>query len=127
MVEIYIINYKPLVERYNYLNKTFKSIKQKVNFIIQNKNEHTQDTIKKRYIPNKQIWLNKFKYLNKKNTPFYNLSKASINLNLNHYKIWMKIYQSNYNYALILEDDVIIEPNFLKKIKECILKLNRLD
>jgi len=126
MIQIYILSYKPLTERRTYLKNEFKKLNIKVKFIIQNKNEYKNKPIMKRYLPNPKIWAHKVKFINK-NTPFYKLSDASINLNLNHYRIWEKIIRQKENFAIIFEDDVILEHNFKKNLNKCISQLNNIE
>ncbi|MDD4049998.1 MAG: glycosyltransferase family 25 protein [Candidatus ainarchaeum sp.] len=126
MTPIYILNYKPLIERRKYLQKEFKKIKLNVRFIIQEENEYKNKPILKRYLPDKEIWDYKFKTINKKNK-FHKLSDASINLNLNHYKIWNIINKLNHTHALIIEDDAIIEPNFKQNLNKLISQLEKVN
>lgn len=51
------------------------------------------------------------------------LSSGSIGCILSHHKALMALQSSSYNYALILEDDVILKDDFDIKLKEILLKI----
>lgn len=62
-------------------------------------------------------WAKKIKNLNYNcDIKFRDLKKSEISLIYKHLDIYAKISKSDYEYALVLEDDVIFHENFLNKI-----------
>ena len=49
-------------------------------------------------------------------TQFRQMRMAEISLGIKHYQAWRDIEQNGYDYGIILEDDVIILPDFLENM-----------
>jgi len=55
---------------------------------------------------------------------FSRINKKEISLSLHHFECYRKLIEQNeYDYALVLEDDVIIADNFFERIQEYINEL----
>lgn len=61
--------------------------------------------------------------------PFYgrNITWGEVGCSLSHYKIYKHCVENNINYAIILEDDVIIPDKFDKEINKTITKLKNIN
>ena len=55
-------------------------------------------------------------------TPWYGLlgPKSALGCALSHIKVWKMIEASEEDYGIVMEDDVILEPHFTKKLKEAL-------
>ena len=56
------------------------------------------------------------------------MSPIEVSINMSHYNCWQKLINSCQDYALILEDDVELKPDFVKKINTLMeaLKKNKI-
>jgi len=59
------------------------------------------------------------KFINPQNT---NMNASEICCSLSHIKVYKKFLKTNYNYALIIEDDAIFIRNFTEDLQELIIK-----
>ena len=44
------------------------------------------------------------------------MTQVEVSINMSHYNCWQKLINSCLDYALIVEDDIEVQPNFIKKI-----------
>ena len=65
----------------------------------------------------------KDKIINKK----CDMSTIEISINMSHYNCWKKLINSCNDFALILEDDVELKPNFIKNINMIMNKLSEIN
>jgi GR25 family glycosyltransferase involved in LPS biosynthesis len=49
-------------------------------------------------------------------SPKAEMTKVEISINMSHFNCWKKLVNSCLDYAMILEDDVEVKPNFLEDI-----------
>jgi len=117
-LKIFVINYYPLKERREYLNKRFKDlgIQNKVEWIIQRPGDYKKEI--KKFSPLKKIWESANRHMD--GPKFFKLNEADINLIENHLKAYKKIIKRNLENVLILEDDVIISREFILRLKKCL-------
>jgi len=96
---IYIVHYSPLIDRKNNLIKQFKD-----NNIVNYEflSEYDRNSISKEVI-------NKYYKLD-------NLSHAQICITITHIEIYKKILENKFKLCLILEDDALLDIDFLKKL-----------
>jgi len=96
---IYIVHYSPLIDRKNNLIKQFKDNNiDNYEFIT----DYDRDLVSKET-------MNKYFKLD-------NLSNAQICITISHIEIYKKILEKNFKLCLILEDDAILDIDFLKKL-----------
>jgi len=55
--------------------------------------------------------------------PNVDMTAIELSINMSHYNCWVKLVNSCEDYAMILEDDVEVEPNFIKKVNLIMSKL----
>jgi len=57
------------------------------------------------------------------------MTQVEMSINMSHYNCWQRLINSCMDYALILEDDIEVKPDFIKRINEIMeeLKENDLD
>lgn len=118
-MKTYIVHYKKLVERKNYLSKFFPDA-----IWV---DEYDRDTITpenmKIYNPTEELWFNRIKdiYIN---LPEYRaLTTAEICNYLSHLKILEMMIKDNDFKALVLEDDIILNSDFKEKLESVIKEL----
>jgi GR25 family glycosyltransferase involved in LPS biosynthesis len=115
MVEnIFIIHYKKLIERRNYLSNKFKD--KDLIFI----DEYDRDTIdnnivRKYYNNNKFLWEERTSSVYREKYTYRDLKMSEICNYLSHIKALELIIENNFTNALILEDDVILKENFFEE------------
>lgn len=59
--------------------------------------------------------------------PNVDLTAIEIAISMSHYNAWQKLLNSCKNYALVMEDDVELKPDFVRKINKIIDKLEERD
>ena len=103
--KLFIIHYEPLIDRKKYLEPAITNLGFDYEFILMNSE--------------KDIWIqnnidNYYKFdpevLNRK----LNLNELSVSIT--HLEVYEKILRENYETCLILEDDAILNENFLEKL-----------
>jgi GR25 family glycosyltransferase involved in LPS biosynthesis len=55
------------------------------------------------------------------------MTKIEVSINLSHYNAWKLVVNGCLDYGLILEDDVEVHPNFVKKINDILHALEEND
>ena len=57
------------------------------------------------------------------------MTHIEVSINMSHYNIWMRLVNSCYDYALVMEDDVEVHKDFIERVNEIInsLKENEID
>ncbi len=55
------------------------------------------------------------------------MTTIEISINMSHYNCWKKLVNSCDDYALILEDDVEVKPDFIDKVNLIMAKLNKIE
>jgi phosphorylcholine metabolism protein LicD/GR25 family glycosyltransferase involved in LPS biosynthesis len=57
------------------------------------------------------------------------MTAIEVSINMSHFNIWMRLVNSCYDYALIMEDDVEVHKDFIKRINEIMdsLEENNID
>lgn len=123
-IRIFVINYEPLKDRKEYLRKKLLEIGLSgfVSWFIQKPGQYTQKEFDEIYSVDKKKW-KKDIYLVEGPKDFKQLNVGELNLILNHYKIYEKMVKEKTPISLILEDDVILEEDFLERLERCIKKL----
>jgi phosphorylcholine metabolism protein LicD/GR25 family glycosyltransferase involved in LPS biosynthesis len=54
------------------------------------------------------------------------MTTIEVSINMSHYNCWKKLINSCKDYALILEDDIEVKPDFIQKINEIMAKLEKI-
>ena len=121
-IKIYIIHYAPLEDRKQYLIKKINELglKPYVIWISQKKGQYSKD-FSAHYMPSETNWHEMLKDVD--GEKFHPLTETDFSVMMNHIKIYKKILKSKRNISLILEDDIILEADFLEKLKICISTL----
>jgi phosphorylcholine metabolism protein LicD/GR25 family glycosyltransferase involved in LPS biosynthesis len=57
------------------------------------------------------------------------MTPIEVSINMSHFNVWMRLVNSCYDYALIMEDDVEVHKDFIKRINEIMdsLEENNID
>ena len=112
--KIYIVNLKKdNARRKNIINEIEK----------QNiKNYEIIDAVNGNELSNKELDSASYKNKNLINPWNTKMSPSQVGCALSHIKIYKKFIQTDYNLALILEDDAVFVQNFSEKLKKLILK-----
>ena len=122
--EIHIVHYELLKERRSYLEKRLKyfGLEKFCFWHIQKINQDFSNLKKKYYKFDKDIWTERIKFSHDKITPSImprELSHGDMKLGINELKLFDFLAdRKGNNIYLILEDDVILEENFLDKLKK---------
>src|SRR3989339_815044 len=122
--EIHIVHYELLKERRSYLEKRLKyfGLEKFCFWHIQKINQDFSNLKKKYYKFDKDIWTERIKFSHDKITPSImpsELSHGDMKLGINELKLFDFLAErKGNNIYLILEDDVILEENFLDKLKK---------
>jgi GR25 family glycosyltransferase involved in LPS biosynthesis len=122
-VSIFIINYSPLKDRRKYLKERISALGLQgfVSWIIQKPRQY-DNIFDKVYQPPVSRWKEIIRFVDGPKH-FARLSNSELNLILNHLEIYKKIVKKHIKFALILEDDVILEEDFLDRLIVCINNL----
>ena len=119
-MHIFVCHYTKLKDRKKHMINEIKKTGIGYSFIEKFDQEDLGDDLIERYFKNKKDeWKLRTDFLSQKNT-FKNLKKSEMSLILKHCNCYSKIISNNLSYSVILEDDVVLEPNFNEKIKEVI-------
>jgi GR25 family glycosyltransferase involved in LPS biosynthesis len=122
MYKIYIIHYKELIERRKYLEEQLLKYNMKFIFI----DEYDRNTLNMNecnIIYNKNLWPERVLNLYNCDIESRDLKISEICNSISHLKSFELISKSDYEYGIILEDDVILPNNFNVKIDNIIKKL----
>jgi len=121
-VKTYILHCKKFKERKLFIeNQIIKLFSNYEFYEDYDANDLTEDIIKKYYDPCPEKQLFKFKLWFEENKGIATarlLNPAEISLTIKHYEVLKKIANSSDPYAIILEDDVIFDLNFLELFKK---------
>lgn len=123
-LKIFVINYFPLKERRVYLKKRFKEmgLDRFVSWFIQKPGQYTEKEFSNFNSISQEEWVRRLQFVDgpkkilKPNT-------SELNLYLNHVEIYKKIAKQKIPVALVLEDDVILEEDFLDRLIKCLQEL----
>lgn len=117
MIPIYVNHYHILTERKEYLQNILKKCEW---MTYPSRDEVTQEMRDEWYLDSPQIW-------NQKNDPlgydslFRSMTNGDIACSLGHILGWKSFIESGEDYALFLEDDVVIEESsFEEKMSLCL-------
>ena len=112
--KIYVVNLKKDKDRRK--NIIIEIEKQNI------KNYEIIDAINGNELSNKELDSASYKNKNLINPWNTKMSPSQVGCALSHIKIYKKFIQTDYNLALILEDDAVFVQNFSEKLKKLILK-----
>lgn len=124
MLNVYTIHYTKLVERKNNILNAFKNKKANLQFIEEYDAEHiNKNNIKLFYKPDETTFNEKVK-LWPTSSGFRYLSYGETSVAIKQILAIKKISESDFDYGLIIEDDVIpINNNVIEKINEHVKNL----
>ena len=112
--KIYVVNLKKDKDRRK--NIIIEIEKQNI------KNYEIIDAVNGNELSNKELDSASYKNRNLINPWNIKMSPSQVGCALSHIKIYKKFIQTDYNLALILEDDAVFVQNFSEKLKKLILK-----
>lgn len=123
MIPIYVIHYKPLVERKEYLSRLLPE----AIFV----DEYGQDKLGPLwyyhyYLPSEERWNRECHGLYAETPPFKILTKGMISCGIAHIEIWRRITDSD-RISLILEDDAILCENFAQEWNKTLEEISMLN
>ena len=105
--KIFVINLKDSADRFSYVKSQFDKLGLEIERIEGvDANSLTQEDINKVYSPEKN-----------RKTYVRPLHKGQIACYMAHIKAWKAIIEQNLDYAFVLEDDIIVDCNFLSAMK----------
>lgn len=124
--KIYVIHYEKLKERKKYLKNRLNELNltKKTEWIIQKENFRINKKLMKKIYKN-DLNIAKNKLNNFGNHEPRELTFGELALSINHLKVWNKIVKSNSEFSLVLEDDVILENDFIDKLEKINSILNK--
>ena len=118
---IYIIHYKKLTDRKEYLINKLNSFNLEYRFIEQYERETiSTNLINKFYKVNPELWEKRTKGLYINNIGFRELKLSEICNSLSHLDALKKISESKEDYSIIIEDDVIFNNDFNGRLENLI-------
>jgi len=121
--KIYIIHYTKLVDRRNYLESKFKKMNLNIEWVTQYDRENiTESQIKSVYefdASYTDIHIDP----NTGDPPIRILRRPEIACYLSHYHCIKDHFDNNFEYTLVLEDDVIFEDDAFLKVTEILNKM----
>ena len=123
-MKIFIVHYKKLTERKDYLLSTLKGYD--VEFVDEfDRDDFNMGNI----IYDENLWRDRINSIKTEryNPTFEKLKNSEICNSLSHIKCYEKIVQENLDYALILEDDVILTDDFYFQLEKIISKVSDFD
>lgn len=122
----YILHCKKLQNRKVFIDNQIKNIFSNYEFYEDyDADELTDKIIKDYYDPSPEKQLKKFKLWfeqNKGNAKPRLLNLAEISLTIKHFEVLKKIAKSSDDYAIVLEDDVIFDKNFINLYEKYMLQ-----
>ncbi|MCK9415957.1 glycosyltransferase family 25 protein [Candidatus Dojkabacteria bacterium] len=119
-MNIYIIHYKELKERKNYLDNILSIFENNPIYI----DEYDRDTLIIDDIKyNSILWNIRTDGLYNSKIEYRDLKKSEICNSLSHLKALKKISESDYKFDMILEDDVILPNDYLEKFVDLLSKI----
>jgi glycosyl transferase family 25 len=126
-MKIFIVHYKKLVERKKYLIDNLEKYKFDYEFIDKFDRESISK-FDKLYYNNEKLWQDRVNGIYNTIPDYRDLRESEICNSLSHIEALKKIVEYNLEYAIILEDDVILQDDFNEKIEDAINKIpNDLD
>jgi GR25 family glycosyltransferase involved in LPS biosynthesis len=117
---IYIIHYKKLKERKNYLIKELNNLNFDYCFIDDYDRDNMPDYILSHYDGNNKLWVERTKNIYSYKPEFRKLKESEICNAVSHLKSIEHISNSDDDYGLVIEDDIIFNDNFKEKYDEII-------
>lgn len=118
---IYIIHYSPLIERKKYLSYELDKCELEYDFIDYfDRDSVPKELIDKFYGVDPILWEERTINLYPNTVPFRELRKSEICNAISHIESYKKIMESDDDYGIILEDDVIFNGNFKNDINDII-------
>lgn len=119
-MNIYIIHYKKLKERKNYLDNMLSTYYNEPIYI----DDYDRDTLiidDIKYNPN--LWDIRTDGLYNGKIVYRDLKKSEICNSFSHLKALKNISESNYKFEMVLEDDVILPNDYLEKFVDLLSKI----
>lgn len=114
---IYIIHWKELKERKKYLeSQLFNYNVCWIDFF--DRNTIKSEDIDKIYSNNEKLWNDRVKYIYNPNPPYRDLRISEICNSMSHIYVLDDIIDKNYEYGIVLEDDVIFKSNFFTQFDD---------
>lgn len=120
-IGIFLIHYLPLKERKEYLLEKFGELGlNKFIFWFEQEPNRYSSRIKE-FLPKREKWEKGNKLMD--GPKFFCLNDSDLSLIYNHLEVYKIFLKNKFKFALILEDDVILSEDFLKRLKIAILNL----
>jgi len=111
--KVYVTHYSPLKERKTRLFPLINQLHHNVKWV---EDEPSSEDREKYLLCNEQTWNDKKNTLYKSSEhSFRHIKNSEFSLAFKHIKIYEDIVKNNYDITLILEDDVLLEDDFVKK------------
>ena len=111
--KVYVTHYTPLSDRKEKLVQDLNDLGIQVSWFEQ---EPTQIEIQKMHKNTDSLWKQKTENLNYGGpVPWKELTKSEISLAYKHIKVYEDMLEHNIETALVLEDDVVFEDDFINK------------
>lgn len=108
---IFVVHWKKLTERKEYLENQLS--KYDINWLdFYDRDTLTQEEIDNIYDDSSETWNQRVIGLYNNPPTFRKLSKSEICNSMSHIYVLNNMIQNNFEYALVLEDDVILKDNF---------------
>ena len=128
-LKIYVVHYSKLVERKKYMDSLLKDIGIDHQYIDNFDKENLKEiNLNKYYKDNKNEFLKKVQLWGKRAINYTKLTPEEISCTIKHVQALHEIKNNDYEYGLILEDDVIPKiDNFLQELNKYISKNNKWD
>ena len=117
-LKIYIIHYTKLTDRKKYIENLFSNLKVNYEFIeVYDKENLDEKIVNSFYKVDKEQHDHKVSLWGEKANNFYELTLPEISCSIKHIHALKKIQSENYDYSLILEDDIIPKnKNFINEV-----------
>jgi len=117
-MKIFIIHYKKLVERKKYLTSVLSEFDYE--FIEEFDRESISNFDTSLYSNKPELWKERVEKIYKDEPGYRILRDSEICNSLSHLKALKNIIDNNLEFAIVLEDDVILQNDFKKKIEEIV-------
>lgn len=119
MLKTYIVHYKPLIARREFMSRQLKHHKfENVKFYTEyDGNELTQEIVEKYYSTDFIIQKTKYDIWFPTNLPRI-LKPSDISVTIKYIKIYEEIANGTDDYALIMEDDSVLDKEFVPKFNK---------